>query len=166
MLFGMKEQKQDNYNSLTKLKMKLKRHNRIYTAAYDRLARIRFSDFEFDHGLDFIACKFPNLRLYKIYSSTIFWNWWCQQMENISKEAFYITNIQPHEISLIKLEREGLKSAFQGCYRNFLNQDIRPSQTVIKQIHNELRNKLECANPGNQNPVSVQSTTSKYVATS
>lgn len=146
--------------------MKIDRLNRSYINAYTRLTRQdkgAFNAFEFRLGLDYIETK-VDFRLYDFSRSTVFWNWFCQQTENIMQQAFIETGINHKDYVLNKMEMEGLISAWKYFYLDFLSQDIRPSKTVSNQIINEYRRKNPSANTGNQNAVSEQPFSSQHAA--
>lgn len=129
--------------------MKINRPNRPFTKVYITLTQSQhyYNHGEFQLGLNYLESRYEGFS-YELSISTVFWNWWCQQMENIAKEAFFSGGFELDDHNLNDLEKHALKDAWQFFYSNFLIKGISPSDTVIKQIiiENEQRNNHSRAN--------------------
>lgn len=133
--------------------MKLNRTKRPFTQVYITLTESQhyYNHGEFQLGMDYLKSRYEDYA-YELSISTVFWNWWCQQMENIAKQAFFSGGFEIDDHDLNDLEKHALKDAWQFFFSNFLIEGRSPSQTVINQIiiENEKRVNHSTKNRANQ----------------
>ncbi len=120
--------------------MKINRQNRKYTSLYIKLTGSQRSYYDNEYLLGLTMLKSMDISTF-IYNdwkkSTVYWNWFAQQMENITMQALYAASIDQSSIEISLSDRVDLKHAWEFFYKAFADKCITPSQTIIKQITKE-----------------------------